>query len=453
MLPFSFLSRNAGWYWWPRRDPSSLLLFQWVQRATTWANIGHGHGQGPDSIPEPIYNRIWMGVVNFFAMFRLLWPSSGGTTTTTTLNNGAPSHDVRQPHVVIDVDAIKLDLRSYVDKLMAAAKTEQEIIHNTMTTTNNNNYLFQFNAENEAQLRALIDEMLTSRLEAAQFQRPDLTSKEINVVLDVLVQQMKVDDRFKVMDHLLTEENLQKIFLDLRQRFLNDNQVFLERLLNDPRLKPDNSEAEKRIDDLVSQSAEWKHEFDAIRKHLNEALQKVDADQNDKLQAAKEELMANINAMLKVKVQEIFESNIGHHGSTAATTTALNNDDGELRRLIATALRVYDADKTGLADYALESSGGQVLSTRCTENYQMKSAQISVLGIPLWYPSNTPRTAIQPNVQPGNCWAFQGFPGFLVLQLNLEVYVSGFTMEHIPKSLSNGQIASAPKAFSVWVSK
>lgn len=82
----------------------------------------------------------------------------------------------------------------------------------------------------------------------------------------------------------------------------------------------------------------------------------------------------------------------------------------------------------------------------------MKSAEISIFGIPLWYKSNTPRTVISPTVQPGECWSFQGFPGYLVLKLNNNVYVTGFTLEHIPKSLApNGRIDSAPKIFTVWV--
>lgn len=82
----------------------------------------------------------------------------------------------------------------------------------------------------------------------------------------------------------------------------------------------------------------------------------------------------------------------------------------------------------------------------------MKSAEISIFGVPLWYKSNTPRTVISPAVQPGECWSFQGFPGYLVLKLNNNVYVTGFTLEHIPKSLApNGRIDSAPKIFTVWV--
>ncbi|XP_039952978.1 uncharacterized protein LOC120769974 isoform X1 [Bactrocera tryoni] len=129
--------------------------------------------------------------------------------------------------------------------------------------------------------------------------------------------------------------------------------------------------------------------------------------------------------------------------------TALSEE--EVHKIVKSVLNVYDADKTGLVDFALESAGGQILSTRCTENYQTKSAQISIFGIPLWYPTNTPRIAISPQVQPGECWAFQGFPGFLVLKLNSMVYVTGFTLEHIPRSLSpNGRIDSAPRNFTVW---
>ncbi|KAL5286601.1 NCAPG family protein [Megaselia abdita] len=132
-------------------------------------------------------------------------------------------------------------------------------------------------------------------------------------------------------------------------------------------------------------------------------------------------------------------------------TVTLNLGEEEIRRIVKSVLAIYDADKTGMVDYALESAGGQILSTRCTESYQTKTAQISVLGIPLWYPSNTPRIAISPNVQPGECWAFSGFPGYLVLRLNSFVHVTGFTMEHIPKSLApTGRIDSAPRNFTVW---
>lgn len=127
--------------------------------------------------------------------------------------------------------------------------------------------------------------------------------------------------------------------------------------------------------------------------------------------------------------------------------------EADVMKIVQAALRVYDADKTGLVDYALESSGGQVISTRCTQSYKLKSAEISVFGIPLWWlPANSPRTVISPAVHPGECWAFEGFPGYLVVKLNNMVQVTGFTLEHLSQSLApNGVIDSAPNNFTVWV--
>lgn len=59
---------------------------------------------------------------------------------------------------------------------------------------------------------------------------------------------------------------------------------------------------------------------------------------------------------------------------------------------------------------------------------------------------------IQPEVHPGQCWAFRGTQGYLVIQTSTTIFPSGFTLEHIPKSLApSGVIDSAPKDFTVLV--
>lgn len=162
---------------------------------------------------------------------------------------------------------------------------------------------------------------------------------------------------------------------------------------------------------------EWALNKFVTKDLLNERLSAISKDSNDQI---KEELnrfaglfMKDIMEKVKIEILRIIEVREKEHASEKGSINWAEFDDGELRAIIRDVLAVYDADKTGRVDYALESAGGQVLSTRCTENYQTKSAQISIFGIPLWYPTNTPRTAISPSVQPGECWAFQGFPGFL----------------------------------------
>lgn len=54
---------------------------------------------------------------------------------------------------------------------------------------------------------------------------------------------------------------------------------------------------------------------------------------------------------------------------------------------------------------------------------------------------------------PGNCWAFRGSQGYLVVRLSMKIRPTGVALEHIPKALSpTGNISSAPKDFAVYVS-
>lgn len=59
---------------------------------------------------------------------------------------------------------------------------------------------------------------------------------------------------------------------------------------------------------------------------------------------------------------------------------------------------------------------------------------------------------LQPDVHPGNCWAFSGSSGFLVIRLSMTILPTAFTLEHIPKALApHGTLHSAPQDFSVYV--
>ncbi|XP_051790393.1 SUN domain-containing protein 2 [Erpetoichthys calabaricus] len=120
-------------------------------------------------------------------------------------------------------------------------------------------------------------------------------------------------------------------------------------------------------------------------------------------------------------------------------------------RIVQRALNLFRADGIGMVDYALESAGASVINTRCSETYETKSALISLFGIPLWYQSQSPRVVIQPDVHPGNCWAFRGSHGFIVIELASQIQPTAVTLEHIPKSISpQNKIDSAPREFAVY---
>ncbi|NXN77935.1 SUN2 protein, partial [Bombycilla garrulus] len=54
---------------------------------------------------------------------------------------------------------------------------------------------------------------------------------------------------------------------------------------------------------------------------------------------------------------------------------------------------------------------------------------------------------------PGNCWAFKGHQGQVVIRLPARVHLTAITVQHITKDASpSGTIISAPKDIAVFVS-
>ncbi|MEQ2309856.1 hypothetical protein AMECASPLE_002783 [Ameca splendens] len=116
-----------------------------------------------------------------------------------------------------------------------------------------------------------------------------------------------------------------------------------------------------------------------------------------------------------------------------------------------TECRRPTADK--MADFALETQGASIVSTRCSETYRIRSACVTLFGFPLWYPSESPRTVIQgyPVLLPGKCWAFHGVQGTLVISLSHPISITHVTLDHLPRYNSpTGHINSAPKDFEVY---
>jgi len=181
-----------------------------------------------------------------------------------------------------------------------------------------------------------------------------------------------------------------------------------------------------------------------IQHHMDTELRDV---AKSEAQQTAQQIMDTVSNNIRVEyAQRVKEAQAN---KTEVPVGGLNKE--EVFKIVKSALIQYDADKTGMFDYALETAGGSVVSTRCTETYIQKTAMYSIFGIPIWYPSNNPRTIIQPGVQPGECWAFKGSSGFVVIQLSEGIVPTKFSMEHISKSMSpSGKIDSAPKDFVVY---
>ncbi|XP_070267243.1 SUN domain-containing protein 2 isoform X2 [Myotis yumanensis] len=173
--------------------------------------------------------------------------------------------------------------------------------------------------------------------------------------------------------------------------------------------------------------------------------------QREEMQARLQELEGKILSHVAEMQGKSAREAVASMGLRLQKEGVIGVTEEEVHRIVNQALKRYSEDRIGMVDYALESGGASVISTRCSETYETKTALLSLFGIPLWYHSQSPRVILQPDVHPGNCWAFQGPQGFAVVRLSARIRPTAVTLEHVPKSLSpNSTISSAPKDFAVF---
>ncbi|KAB0399050.1 hypothetical protein E2I00_004191 [Balaenoptera physalus] len=68
-----------------------------------------------------------------------------------------------------------------------------------------------------------------------------------------------------------------------------------------------------------------------------------------------------------------------------------------------------------------------------------------------WNYARPPTVILEPDVFPGNCWAFEGDQGQVVIQLPGRVQLSDITLQHPPPSVAHTRGAkSAPRDFAVY---
>ncbi|XP_072506753.1 SUN domain-containing protein 2-like [Notamacropus eugenii] len=170
-----------------------------------------------------------------------------------------------------------------------------------------------------------------------------------------------------------------------------------------------------------------------------------------------EEVQAQLRDLEHRILTQVAEGQVKSASEAAASLRLTLHKEGvtgvteeDVHQIVNEALKRYSEDRIGLVDYALESSEASIISSRCSETYDTKTALLSLFGIPLWYYFQSPRAILQPDVYPGNCWAFRGPQGFAVVRLSARIHLSAVTLEHVPKALSPiSNIPSAPKDFVI----
>lgn len=283
-----------------------------------------------------------------------------------------------------------------------------------------------------------------------------------------------MENELKVTNEQLIKEMTDKInkakgqLEDLRQtNTLHDLKTQLESLKASIDTVGDNNNDEiatvkikiddlmEKHDQLMAQLANCKTDEQSTRvqmeKDLTIALKEALISKEEfsaKIAETQHDLLYGIESKVLDKVRN--DPMIMEKMTLLAHQTGQQFSKDDVVNIVHEALAVYDADRTGLFDFALESAGGTIASTRCTETYDVTQAVYHIMGVPIWWERQNPRTILQPGSAPGQCWAFKGSEGCVVIKLSNPVFISDVTLEHIAKNLSPDQsVSSAPHKFEV----
>ncbi|KAM7126304.1 sperm-associated antigen 4 protein isoform 1-T1 [Molossus nigricans] len=102
-------------------------------------------------------------------------------------------------------------------------------------------------------------------------------------------------------------------------------------------------------------------------------------------------------------------------------------------------------------DYALSSVGASIDLEKTSRDYEDANSAYFWNHFSFWNYARPPTVILEPDVFPGNCWAFEGDQGQVVIRLPGRVQLTDITLQHPPPSVAHsGGAKSAPRNFQVY---
>uniref|UniRef100_G5E798 Sad1 and UNC84 domain containing 5 n=1 Tax=Loxodonta africana TaxID=9785 RepID=G5E798_LOXAF len=123
------------------------------------------------------------------------------------------------------------------------------------------------------------------------------------------------------------------------------------------------------------------------------------------------------------------------------------------QRMAQKIMKMIQGDYIEKPDFALKSieGGFHFCQSHNNATYNHNKARSYWNWIRLWNYAQPPDVILQPNMTPGNCWAFAGDRGQVTIRLAQKIYLSNLTLQHIPKTISlSGSLDTAPKDFVIY---
>ncbi|KAJ6669473.1 hypothetical protein lerEdw1_000021 [Lerista edwardsae] len=128
-----------------------------------------------------------------------------------------------------------------------------------------------------------------------------------------------------------------------------------------------------------------------------------------------------------------------------------SDDKNRVFALINMAFKKIYEDHVQMADWAQKTIGATIDEDRTSKTFNPEYVKECWFGSFFMSSAKPPDTILQPDVYPGNCWAFEGSEGQVVVKLPEKVQPTAVTVQHISKVVSpSGGVTSALKDFLVY---
>jgi len=197
----------------------------------------------------------------------------------------------------------------------------------------------------------------------------------------------------------------------------------------------------KLVEESVNKTIEsidvFQKEVDRAKKNILELGVKVN--RTDVSLATAISQIAEMKTDLRVELTEHSES---LHMVWAENQLESSVSLADVSAMLGSQLSLYSSDRTGLIDWASLSLGTTIYSTPNTSNHPVMGQVFTIMGFPVWHISSSPSQILRPVAVPGQCWAFSGQEGCVVIKLGQVVRVTAVTIEHV-RPLPD--MSSAPK--------
>ena len=292
--------------------------------------------------------------------------------------------------------------------------------------------------------------------------------------------QPSINDQYNI--NVLQNEEILKDLNTLKEKLLNDalgmknykEDIDSMREELDRKFNFTFNVFSNRLMDQLMQIEATKINHDHEINRLKDVLKEIENRYTNSMSKLEEQIAKKINILEeKTLLKEDKKIQVDSDLKSALSTEFVTFE--KIEEYINKTFYLYNADKTGMTDFASESVGGSILFTKCTDNYIENSRWFTVFNVPITRVVTTPRVVIQVviilneiyisynlnlvilisfqgSIQPGNCWAFKGSKGDLFIKLAAKITPTSFSLEHIPKEKSlTGKIDSAPENFTVYV--